>query len=275
MRRVGKIFGILIAVLIVTGSMLYFIQEKLIFLPTKLPADFEYSFQYPFDEIFLTAEDGAVLNALHFKNENPAGVILYFHGNAGDLSRWGQIATYFVEKNYDVVIMDYRTYGKSTGILSEEALMKDAQLFYDYAVAIYKEDQLILYGRSLGTGLASFLASRNHPSQLILETPYFSMLDVAKERFPYLPLSFMIKYKMPSYEFLQTSKCPILIVHGTKDKIVPLRSGEKLYNVLKKKEVTMVVVEGGEHNNLLEFNAYREAIKRTLQPVYSNRSEDK
>lgn len=255
--------------------MLYFIQEKLIFLPTKLSKDFEYSFQYPFEEIFLTTEDGAVLNALHFKNTNPKGVILYFHGNAGDLSRWGQIATYFVEKNYDVVIMDYRTYGKSTGELSEDALLKDAQLFYDYVIGRYKEDQLVLYGRSLGTGLASFLASRNNPSQLILETPYYSMLDVAKERFPYLPLRFMLKYKMPSHEFLQTSNCPILIVHGTRDRIVPLRSGEKLYNALNKKQVTMVVVEGGEHNNLLKYNVYREAIKRTLRLVYSNKSEDK
>jgi len=254
--------------------MLYFIQEKLIFLPTKLPMDFEYSFQYPFQEIFLTAEDGAVLNALHFKNEKPQGAILYFHGNAGDLSRWGHIATYFVEKNYDVVIMDYRTYGKSTGVLSEEALLKDSQLFYDYAVDVYGEDQLIVYGRSLGTGLASFLASGNHPSQLVLETPYYSMLDVAKERFPYLPLSFLLKYKMPSYEFLQTSRCPILIIHGSKDRIVPLRSGEKLYEAIQDKPVTMVVVEGGQHNNLLEFNSYKEAIKRFLQPVYSNRPED-
>ena len=255
--------------------MLYFIQEKLIFLPTKLPVDFEYSFQYPFEEIFLTAEDGAVLNALHFKNNDPKGVILYFHGNAGDLSRWGQIATYFVEKSYDVVIMDYRTYGKSTGVLSEEALKKDSQLFYDYVLTKYGEDRLILYGRSLGTGLASFLASRNNPSQLILETPYYSMLDVAKERFPYLPLRFMLKYKMPSYEFLQTSKCPILIVHGTRDRIVPLRSGEKLYEALIDKMVTMVVVEGAAHNNLIEFNIYKEAIKRVLEPVYSIRQEDK
>ncbi|NNE03974.1 MAG: alpha/beta hydrolase, partial [Eudoraea sp.] len=122
MNRVGRIFGVLIVFIIFAASMLYFIQEKLIFLPTKLPVDFEYSFQYPFEEVFLTAEDGAVLNALHFKNKDPKGVILYFHGNAGDLSRWGQIATYFVKKNYDVVIMDYRTYGKSTGVLSEEAL---------------------------------------------------------------------------------------------------------------------------------------------------------
>lgn len=255
--------------------MLYFIQEKLIFLPTKLPADFEYSFQYPFEEIFLTAEDGAVLNALHFKNTNPNGVILYFHGNAGDLSRWGQIATYFVEKNYDVVIMDYRTFGKSTGVLSEEALKKDSQLFYEYVLKNYGEDRLILYGRSLGTGLASFLASKNNPSQLILETPYYSMLDVAKERFPYLPLSFLLKYKMPSYEFLQSSKCPILIVHGTKDRVVPLRSGEKLREALSDKSVTMVVVEGAAHNNLIKFNLYEEAINRTLATDYSNRSEDK
>ncbi len=101
--------------------MLYFLQEKFIFLPSKLPQDYAYSFAFPHTEFNLETPDGAKLNGLHFKNGNSKGVILYFHGNAGDLSRWGEIALFFVEKQYDVVIMDYRTYGKSTGKLSPQA----------------------------------------------------------------------------------------------------------------------------------------------------------
>ena len=111
-------------------------QESMLFLPTTLPQDHTYSFKHNFEELFLTADDGAVLNGIHFKLEEPKGVILYFHGNAGDLQRWGTITSYFVEKNYDVVVMDYRTYGKSTGDRSEEAFYSDGQLFYNYTTCL-------------------------------------------------------------------------------------------------------------------------------------------
>jgi len=151
--------------------MLYFIQEKMIFLPTKLPQDYRYSFRHDFEEINLKTDDGFVLNSIHFKQLKPKGLILYFHGNAGDLSRWGNITSFFADKNYDVLVMDYRTYGKSTGKLSEDALHNDAQLFYEYALERYDESDIILYGRSLGTGIATKLAANNNPDRLILETP--------------------------------------------------------------------------------------------------------
>ncbi|MBT8313866.1 MAG: lysophospholipase, partial [Maribacter sp.] len=109
----------------------------MIFLPTKLPQDYRYSFRHDFEEINLKTDDGFVLNSIHFKQVKPKGLILYFHGNAGDLSRWGNITSFFADKNYDVLVMDYRTYGKSTGKLSEDALHKDAQMFYGYALDRY------------------------------------------------------------------------------------------------------------------------------------------
>ena len=149
------------------AASLFFFQEKLIFRPITLPQDFVYNFSNPFEELFLKAEDGAVINALHFKKENPKGIILYFHGNAGNLARWGKITEFFVEKDYDVLVMDYRTYGKSTGKLSEQALYSDAQMCYNYVLKQYEESEIIVYGRSLGTGMATYLASNNNPKQLI------------------------------------------------------------------------------------------------------------
>ena len=123
---------VFIAFYFMIGSSLYYLQEKLLFLPTVLEENFEYQFKYPFEELFLKTDDTAVINTLHFKVEESKGVILYFHGNAGDLSRWGIVTEYFVEKNYDVLVIDYRTYGKSKGKLSEEAFYHDAQFCYDY-----------------------------------------------------------------------------------------------------------------------------------------------
>ncbi len=248
----------------ITG-MAYLLQEKLLFLPTELPQDFEYSFAQPFKEVFLTSEDGAKLNALHFKVDNPKGVILYFHGNAGDLSRWGEIAGDFTQFQYDVFVLDYRTYGKSTGALSEQAFYDDAQLCYQYLQKQYSDDRITLYGRSLGTGVATYLASINKPKQLLLETPYYSILDIAKRRFPILPVRYLLKYKFESYLYLKEVKCPVTIFHGTSDGVVSYDSGVSLSEVLPKNQCQLITIEGGGHNNLIEFEEYRQAVSEVLE----------
>ncbi len=249
--------------------MMYFFQEKLIFLPTKLPQDYEYTFNRPFEEFNLTSNDSAVLNAVHFKQDNPKGVILYFHGNAGDLSRWGDIVTFFVDKKYDVIVMDYRTYGKSTGKLSEKALYNDAQLFYDYTMKQYQESEITLYGRSLGTGIATKLASHNNPKRLILETPFYSLIEVARNRFPFLPVNWLLNYKFKSHEYIQKINSQLVIFHGTEDKVIPYESGRRLFESIpsgiKKKFYT---IEEGRHNNLIEFEAYLKGVTAILEDDY-------
>ena len=265
MGRSKKIILYLSLIYIVLCSMAYLIQEKLIFLPTKLQQDYSYTFKFPFEEVFLTTEDGASLNALHLRGDNPKGVILYFHGNAGDLSRWGPITNYFTNFNYDVIVMDYRTYGKSTGTLSEEALYSDASLFYSYALEHYKEDEIVVYGRSLGTGLATYLAANNKPKKLLLETPYYSIADEAKKRFPIFPVKVLLKYKLPSNEYIKEVACPIIIFHGTEDKVVAYESGSKLGDLVPKEQLGFVTLEGGAHNNLREFKEYHLALSKVLE----------
>lgn len=264
MRRLKKLAKFLLGLYILSIGMLYFLQEKLIFLPSQLPQDFAYSFAFPHTEFNLETPDGAVLNGLHFKNANSKGVMLYFHGNAGDLSRWGEIALFFVEKQYDVVIMDYRTYGKSTGKLSPQALFDDAQLFYNYTLEHYKESEITLYGRSLGTGIATELASRNQPKQLVLETPFYSLVDVAQNMFPILPVSLFLKYKFPSFEYVQEVACPIRIFHGTSDAVVPFESGKKLFDAIPNTSKTFFKIDNGGHNDLISFPQYHEGIKEVL-----------
>jgi|TARA_R100000479_G_scaffold70100_3_gene33861 hypothetical protein len=265
MRTILK--GLLIVlsgyVIIILG--MYLLQEKLIFLPTQLPQEHTYSFEQPFTEFFLEAEDGARLNALHFKVENPKGVILYFHGNAGNLDRWGEIASFFTQFNYDVVVMDYRTYGKSTGKLSEKSLYKDAQLFYDYILKRFPENEVTVYGRSLGTTFAAYVASANNPKKLILETPFYSMTNVAKKRFPVLPVAQLLKYRFPTNTFMNKINCPVVIFHGTNDDVVPYESGKKLAKTIPKEQLNFITVPEGGHNNLIEFQLYRESVTKIFQ----------
>lgn len=129
-RTLKKIFLTVIALYLVIFFALFLLQEKMIFMPETLPEDYVYSFRANFDELFLKTDDGAVLNALHFKVKNPKGLVLYFHGNAGELSSWGNVVQNFVNLNYDVLVMDYRTYGKSTGKLSEKALYMPMHSFF-------------------------------------------------------------------------------------------------------------------------------------------------
>ncbi|MDX1315022.1 MAG: alpha/beta fold hydrolase [Eudoraea sp.] len=244
--------------------MFYFFQEKVIFLPTSLPQNYAYSFSEYFEEIFLTADDGARLNALWFKKEEPKGLVLYFHGNAGNLSRWGNITIPFVRKGYDVIVMDYRTYGKSTGKLSEKALYSDAQLFYDFATQHYEENEIVLYGRSLGTGLATKLAAKNKPARLLLETPYFSLLDIGVKRFPWLPVKWFMKYPMRTYEYTGEVNCPVRVFHGTEDRVVPYEAGQRLFDTIPLSNKVFHSIEGGGHNNLDTFPEFREAQDKAL-----------
>ncbi|NMH89753.1 alpha/beta hydrolase [Flavivirga algicola] len=262
--RLRKAGVVLISLYVMIGALLYFLQEKMLFHPTVLPQDFKFEFSYPFEELYLETEENTIVNAIHFKAENPKGVILYFHGNAGDLSRWGLITEFFVKKQYDVLVMDYRTFGKSTGKLSEKALYKDAEYCYNYLKQYYSENDIIIYGRSLGTGIATYVASRNRPKQLILETPYHSMTDIAKSRFPVFPVKYILKYKLPSYQFITKVGCPISILHGTNDQVVPYKSGRSLYEAAPASLTTFITVEGGTHNDLIHHEAFLKSMNQIL-----------
>lgn len=263
-KRLKTLIYVILGLYLMIGFSLYFFQERLLFHPTKLEQNYEFQFGHPHDELFIDTKDGAKLNAIHFKVKNPKGIILYFHGNAGDLKRWGTIAEYFTKYNYDVLVMDYRTYGKSTGRLSETALYEDAQLFYDYALNLYPENKIVIYGRSLGTGIATKIASENKAQQLILETPYYSITDVAKHRFPVFPVKLLLKYQIPTFKFIQKVDYSITIIHGTADKVVPFRSGKKLDN-LNLPNLNFITVENGTHNDLVNYDIYHDTVSRLLQ----------
>jgi len=240
------------------------LQEKLIFLPTQLSQEYEYTFDRPFDELFLDTEDGARLNALRFKVENPKGIIVYYHGNAGDLSRWGTITGYFEQFDYDVLVMDYRTYGKSTGRLGEEEMYQDAQLFYLKAKEWFSEDQIIVYGRSLGTTFATHVASHNNPKELILESPFYSLEAVAKKRYWFLPVGPLLKYSFSTSEKMRKVKCEVTLFHGDRDGVVPFRNSELLKKTLPESQIKLVIIPGGSHNDLVNFSEYQKGIRKLL-----------
>ena len=264
MKQLKKAVIIAAAFYLFITAAMFLLQEKLIFLPTQLPQDYVYNFERPYDEIFLTTNEGARLNALHFPVANPKGMILYFHGNAGDLSRWGEVTSHFAQFDYDVLVMDYRTYGKSTGTLTEEFLYSDASLFYEKAKEYFPEDQIVVYGRSLGSTFATHVAAENAPKKLILESPFFSLEAIAKKRYWYLPIKTMLKYSFPTSEKITEVKCPVTIFHGTNDGVVPYQNGELLQKTLPEAQCNLVTIPGGSHNDLANFPEYQHGIRDLL-----------
>lgn len=265
MRRLRQLgIGTVILYLLVS-TMLYYLQEKMIFLPSSLPANYQYVFDQPFEEFFLETDDGARLNAIHFKIENPRGVVLYFHGNAGDLSRWGRVVSMFPRIGYDAIVMDYRTYGKSKGKLSQQALLSDAEKFYAYTLERYKESDILLYGRSLGSGIACYLAAGNTPKMVLLESPYYSLRAIAKKRFPFLPVDWLLRYHLDSNEYVKDIKSPIAIFHGDGDKVIPLESGKALFEDIPIDQKVFFTIQGGHHNDLDQYPEYHARLDQVLE----------
>jgi uncharacterized protein len=251
---------IFVALLIIA----YFIQEKLIFKPEKLKQNFEYKYDAPFEELFFDIEQGVRINGLHFYKEQPQGLILYFHGNSRSIKGWAKYAKDFYRYNYDVVLVDYRGFGKSTGKRTEEKLHSDMQFVYDNLAKKYAEDHLIVYGRSLGSGFATKLAVENNPRYLILDAPYFSFKKVVERFLPFLPINWVLRYKLRTDNWIGNVKCPTYILHGTKDRLIPISHSEQLQQKNAKK-ITLIRIEGGGHNNLPSFPEYHNFVRDILQ----------
>ena len=251
--------------LIYLGILLlfYFAQEFFIFHPSKTAQDFVYKFDADFKEHFFDTENNGRIHAIEFKVDNPKGVVFYLHGNAGSIEDWGWLHRDFSNKGYNFMLMDYRTYGKSSGKLSETNLINDAQHVYDYLTKEFDESKIVVYGRSIGTGIATQIAAKNEPRTLVLESPYFNMRDVVSKVAPFLPVSLILRFPLRSNEHIPQVDCPIHILHGKQDAVVPYQSGFRLFEVSGDK-ATMYSVENGTHNDLSNFDEYFNMLEKVL-----------
>lgn len=241
---------------------LYFFQEKLIFYPDKLERSYQYSFDESYEEMMIKTSDDKLINALLFKADITKGLIFYLHGNAGSLESWGTVAKIYTDLNYDVFILDYRGFGKSEGsINSEKQLYEDNQIAYNLMKESYNEENIIVLGYSIGTGMAAKLASENNPKLLIMQAPFYSFKEMMSNQF-YFP-TFILKYKFRTNEYLEQCECPIVIFHGDRDEIVKYKWSLKLKEEFKDK-IQLITLHGEVHNGITDNIDYRMELENVL-----------
>lgn len=260
-----QIVLIVITVYIIISVALFYLQDFLLFKPEKLDEDFQFAYEnQDTKEYFLETRDGAKLNGLLFKSKNqPKGVVLYLKGNSKSIKGWGKFAVDFTRHDYSVFMVDYRGFGKSTGRRSQKAIKRDLQEIYNKLKERTPEEHIILYGRSLGSGFAAKLASMNNPKMLILDAPYYSLTKVTARYMPFMPLSLLIKYPLPTHKWLKYVQCPIHIIHGTHDKLIPYKTSVKLSQI-NPKLTRLHTVIGGGHKNLNNFESYHKMMEEII-----------
>lgn len=259
-----KIAAFLVCAYLLAVLLAYLLQTKLLFYPAKLHSDFKFRADRSHEEVFLVTPDSEKINGLFFPASNDK-VILYFHGNAGSLEEWQFVYRDFDSLGFNFFIIDYRGYGKSTGNISEAGFYKDAQAAYDFLLARgFTADNIVVYGRSIGSGVAVHLATHQQIAALILESPYISVEKLAIEKYRYLFPSLYLRYRFDNLSKIKAVKAPLLVIHGQRDGLIPFPHGQTLYNTFDGKK-QLIAVKDGHHNDLSESPQFLPGILSFLR----------
>ncbi len=258
-----RILVILIVIYVAGGIFLFLFQERLLFHPRSLPFSHRFHFKQPFKELNIPLGDRNISVVKFMPSTVRKGVVLYFHGNRDNVERYAHMSTYFTSADYEVWMIDYPGFGKSTGDVSEKILYADALTLYTMAAKEVDPRHIVLYGRSIGSGIAGQLSSLVPCKQLILETPYHSMEALAKHYAPMYPVRSLLRYHLPLNTYLAGVQVPVTIFHGTNDDLIPFSHAEKLHS--EKTSSTLVEIEGGQHNDLFKFERFRNTLDSLLR----------
>jgi uncharacterized protein len=265
-KRLFNIVKYLLCCYIIIGVGLYFLQDLFLFHPTKLHSGYTYNFAAKFEEETLLDDEDDTISIVKFY---PAlgikkGIVIYYHGNMENINHYASFAKPFTNNGYEVWMPDYPGFGKSTGVLTESKLYLQALYVASTVEKRISNDSIIIYGKSLGTGIASYVASSIKAKKLILETPYYSIPSMfACYAFIY-PTNLLSKYKIPTYEYLQKVNYPIAIFHGTKDGIIPYSNAKRLEKYLKPTD-KFITIGGADHININSTEMYFKVINLLLQ----------
>jgi pimeloyl-ACP methyl ester carboxylesterase len=240
--------------------LLYWNQEALLFVPERLAPG--HRFTVP-GVVERTVEvEGATLSALHFRQPDAKGLVFFLHGNGGSLQGWLTSTEFYRRTGFDLFMIDYRGYGKSTGrIASEAQLHADVRAAWEHIAPEYAGRKLVLYGRSLGTGLAARLATEVTADLLVLVSPYSSLRDAARDHYSWVP-SAVLRYPMRTDEWLRRVAMPVMMLHGDRDPVIGIEHSVRLRAI--KPSAELVRLPGTGHNDVHLSGEYLERLAERL-----------
>jgi pimeloyl-ACP methyl ester carboxylesterase len=266
-KRIFLIIKLIIIVYCLVGIALFYTQDKFLLHPITVSTDHVYKFEHSFKELNIPINNEDTVNLIRFIPADDTvakGAVIYFHGNAGNVSYYADCINIFLENNYEVWMPDYPGFGKSRGEISEQKLNEQAYQVKRLANQYFADSNIIIYGRSFGTGIAANLASSVKVKQLVLESPYYSIPDLFSSYVPIYPMQSMANFKFPVGEYLKDVQCPITIFHGTIDEVIPAKCSMKLKASLKKND-QFLLIRNGKHNDLSSSEVYKKAMTEILK----------
>lgn len=254
-RWIILIYGVLCGVFYNYQQFFYF-QPK----PLALKHKFEFVPGVKYVETKLAFDKETIVDVIKFLPKDTAkGIVLFFHGNRFNVEHYSEYAPYFTKRGYECWMPDYPGYGRSTGEMNMEVLEQLSLQLYKMARVKYRPDQIVIYGKSLGTGIAAYLASIRDCRHLILETPYYSLATLTGSYLFFMPVHLLMKYNIDTYKYFKEITAPITVLHGDKDELIPLSNALSLMPYLKLNDA-FYVVPGGHHNTLPHYPLYHTVI---------------
>jgi uncharacterized protein len=252
--------GIVLLMVLGVGGLFYVAQEKLVFQLTVLPAT--HAFNLPLVSEVTIAVDGATLSALHYKHTDSKGIIFFLHGNAGSLDTWLATTEFYRRNRLDVFMIDYRGYGKSTGeIKSEAQLYADVRAAWDLIAPQYAGKPRVIFGRSLGTTLATKLSTEVDADWTVLVSPFYNLEAMRQQHYPWLPRALM-RYKFTTNEWLPSIKNSVTVIRGNIDTLINISQAKRLKAIAPK--VEHIEIPEGDHVNLHLQSTYLDAMANRL-----------
>jgi uncharacterized protein len=243
-------------------AMIYFAQRSLMYFPDRMHVTPAAAGLPEATEVPLTAADGVQIRVWHVPPQPGKPVILYFHGNGGALNYRVERFRRLVDAGIGLVALEYRGYGGLSGSPSEQGLIRDGEAAYAFATAHYPVQQTVLWGESLGSGVAVALAAEKPVGRVILEAPFTSALAIGERRYWYLPVRWLMKDQFRSDERIKKVTAPLLILHGMHDRVVPYAMGERLFELANKPKHIVRFLDGGHED--LDKDGALDAVARFL-----------
>lgn len=252
--------------------LVYLLQPRLLFMPnfqgrelTATPAQVG----LPYNDVKLSTDDGETLHGWWLPHDRPRATLLFFHGNAGNISHRLDSLKIFHELGLQVFIIEYRGYGQSSGKPTEAGMYSDARAAWQWLTQTQgvRPENIILFGRSLGGAVASWLAGRVDAAGLIVESAFTSVPDVAADLYWWLPVRLLSRLEFDTAEYIRSTELPVLVVHSRDDEIIPFAHGRRLHEIAGERGA-LLEIRGGHNTGFIESRArYRDGLDRFIESV--------